>query len=97
VKEDKYKRGLSMLPREGCTLLFLVDVPLRVALIVDNTFSVSTSKTVFFILSNHPVSLPAMLRDPSADLASITDSSLATTFSGTLYKKRRKKLQGNPL
>ena len=54
----------------------------------------NTSKTVFFILSNHPVSLPPLLRDPSEDLASITDSSLATTFSGILYKKRRKKLQG---
>ena len=63
-------------------------------LIIDNTFSVNTSKTVFFILSNHPVSLPALLKDPSADLASITDSSLATTFSGILYKKRRKKLRG---
>lgn len=61
---------------------------------VDNTFSVNTSKTVFFILSNHPVSLSPFLRDPSADLASLTDSSLATTFSGILYKKRRKKLQG---
>jgi hypothetical protein len=61
---------------------------------LDNTFSVNTSKTVFFILSNHPVSLPPLLRDPSTDLSSITDSSLATTFSGTLYKKRRKKLQG---
>jgi hypothetical protein len=61
---------------------------------VDNTFSVNTSKTVFFILSNHPVSLPALLRDSSTDLASITDSSLATTFSGILFKKRRKKLQG---
>lgn len=61
---------------------------------VDNTFSVNTSKTVFFILSNHPVALPALLRDSSTDLASITDSSLATTFSGILYKKRRKKLQG---
>jgi hypothetical protein len=60
----------------------------------DNTFSVNTSKTVFFILSNHPVSLPPLLRDPSTDLSSITDSSLATTFSGILYKKRRKKLQG---
>src|SRR5947199_6792699 len=61
---------------------------------VDNTFSVNTSKTVFFILSNHPASLPPFLRDLSADLASLTDSSLATTFSGILYKKRRKKLQG---
>ena len=61
---------------------------------VDNTFSKNTSKTVFFILSNHAVALPALLRDPSADLSNITDSSLATTFSGILYKKRRKKLQG---
>jgi oxysterol-binding protein-related protein 3/6/7 len=63
---------------------------------LDNTFSVNTSKTVFFILSNHPVSLSPLLRDPSTDLSSITDSSLATTFSGILYKKRRKKLQGSP-
>lgn len=61
---------------------------------IDNTFSKNTSKTVFFILSNHPVSLPALLRESSTDLSSITDSSLATTFSGILYKKRRKKLQG---
>ena len=75
-------------------LLFSVCIHWQGRLIVDNTFSVNTSKTVFFILSNHPVSLPALLKDPSADLASITDSSLATTFSGILYKKRRKKLQG---
>jgi hypothetical protein len=61
---------------------------------IDNTFSKNTSKTVFFILSNHPVALPAILRDSSTDLSNITDSSLATTFSGILYKKRRKKLQG---
>ena len=54
----------------------------------------NTSKTVFFILSNHPVSLPPLLREPAEDLASVTDFSLATTFSGTLDKKRRKKLQG---
>jgi hypothetical protein len=35
-----------------------------------------------------------MPKEPTTDLASITDSSLATTFSGILYKKRRKKLQG---
>lgn len=67
---------------------------LGVLLIVDNTFSKNTSKTVFFILSNHSVAPPALLRDPSTDLSNITDSSLATTFSGILYKKRRKKLQG---
>jgi hypothetical protein len=64
---------------------------------VDNTFSKNTSKTVFFILSNHAVAPPALLRDPSTDLSNITDSSLATTFSGILYKKRRKKLQGKDL
>ena len=74
-------------------LLYLVRTPWILAN-VDNTFSKNTSKTVFFILSNHPVALPAILRDPSTDLSNITDSSLATTFSGILYKKRRKKLQG---
>jgi hypothetical protein len=58
----------------------------------DNTFSKNTSKTVFFILSNHPISIPHALS--STDLAAITDDSHATTFSGILYKKRRKKLQG---
>ena len=92
---DKYKRGRTMLSSRACMLLYLVFCSRWVRLMgLDNTFSVNTSKTVFFILSNHPVSLPALLRDSSTDLASITDSSLATTFSGILFKKRRKKLQG---
>ena len=62
--------------------------------VVDNMFSVKTSKTVFFILSNHPGSVAGLSRDSSTDLAAITDSSLTTTFSGVLFKKRRKKLQG---
>jgi hypothetical protein len=95
VKEDKSKKGATMSPKEECMLLSLVWKLLGGYANVDNTFSVSTSKTVFFILSNHPVALPALLRDPATDLASITDSSLATTFSGILYKKRRKKLQGS--
>jgi hypothetical protein len=61
---------------------------------LDNTFSVNTSKTVYFILSNRALTRPPLLRDQTADLSSITDSSLATIFSGILFKKRRKKLQG---
>lgn len=96
MKAGKYKRGRIMLSSRGCMLLSLVSSGVLDGglTLVDNTFSVNTSKTVFFILSNHPVALPALLKDPSTDLASITDSSLATTFSGILYKKRRKKLQG---
>ena len=93
AKVDRSRKDPIMSLKQECMLLYLVHEILEKTNL-DNTFSVNTSKTVFFIFSNHPLSLPPLLRDTSADFTSITDSSLATTFSGILYKKRRKKLQG---
>lgn len=60
---------------------FEVTIGSMYALVFDNTFSVSLSKTVFLVLSVTPIK-HVKLVDPHAQ------------FSGILLKKRRKKLQG---
>ena len=73
------------------------------ALVFDNTFSVSLSKTIFFVLTSSPLS-PTSLLHPAIsqsstfvdlpDIEQIKDEDSPIYYTGTLLKKRRKKLQG---
>ena len=71
------------------------------ALVFDNTFSVSMSKTIFFLLSAGPAAkasknniLPNVPLPGPSEIEKIKEGDSPIYFTGTLLKKRRKRMQG---